>query len=483
MKSPRLISLFAGVGGFELAFTRAGAKLVCSIEINANCRAVIRRHFPKHKIIEDVRSANRDNVPDGDILTMGFPCQNFSAAGLREGFNGEHSVLFFEGLRIVDEKRPCDVVWENVPGLLSSCSCRSCGKRCRVCGELAGADDEQCQVCGSDQLRGKVLPAHRGADLYAIVSAFNVIGYSGAWTLLDSRYFGLSQRRQRLFGVFTRLDSGAERCAEILSLAARLHWNPEKGRPTGKSVAATLTHSARKSSPNGGNCGCLVAGPIAHTLTGKGCDASEDGTGRGTPLTVVAGTVSAKWKKGTVGPAGDECQNLVAFPGRMSGTQCGVQDNIAPSVTQMGRVAVANVTPVNLVQVTSKQNRSNPEPGDPTPTLDTVGKMAVAIQNCTRGKAQNGLGVANPGDPSYTLDCASQHGVANTDSVRRLTPRETERLQGFPDQWTAWGIDENGKRVEMADTTRYEMTGNAVSVPPVEWIAGRLLNDIHRRKT
>jgi DNA (cytosine-5)-methyltransferase 1 len=472
LKPLRLISLFAGIGGFERAFTRHGVKALCSVEINPNCRAVLRRHFPLTKLLDDVTKCDQANLPDSDILSFGWPCQDLSSAGLRRGFNGERSVLFFEALRITDEKRPLAITWENVPGLLSSCSCRECGKRCGDCGELAGADDEQCAVCGSDKLRGRVLQAHRGADLYAIVSSLNIIGYSGAWTLLDARYFGVPQRRQRLFGVFTRLDLGAERCAQILSLPARLQWNPEASGQEGQIVAGTLTHSARKSSPNGGNAGMLVAGTIS---AGNG----HSPVSNGTPTNLVAGTVSAKWKKGTGGPSGDECQNLVtAFPGRMSGTLVSVHDNISPSVT-------------------------------------CINPTAVAIQNCTRGKSQNGLGIAEPGEPCYTLDCASQHGVAfkpshytrdkdgapshiapplvpNADkvdqeavvltdvAVRRLTPRETERLQGYPDDWTAFGLDEHGNRVEMADTTRYEMTGNSVAVPCVDWIAGRIVDELRR---
>ena len=126
--TPRLTSLFAGIGGFERAFQNHGAEPVCSVEINENCRHVLRRHF-KHKLLEDVTKCGAVEIPSTDILTFGWPCQDLSSAGLRRGFNGERSVLFFEALRITDEKRPAYVVWENVPGVLSSGDGRDFGSQ------------------------------------------------------------------------------------------------------------------------------------------------------------------------------------------------------------------------------------------------------------------------------------------------------------------------------------------------------------------
>lgn len=113
--------------------------------------------------------------------------------------------------------------------------------------------------------------------------------------------------------------------------------------------------------------------------------------------------------------------------------------------------------------------------------LDTLGGSAVAFKpsHYTRDKDGAPSNITPPLVPD--ADKGDQEAVILTEmAVRRLTPRETERLQGFDDDWTAWGLDEKGNRVEMADTTRYEMTGNSVAEPCVDWIAGRLVAELQK---
>lgn len=211
MESIKFISLFAGVGGFDLAFERSGMECVAQVEIDPSCRAVLGEHFPGVPRFDDIRTVGAHNLPGCDIVCGGFPCQGLSVAGKRKGLADDRSGLFWEMLRVIYEIRPKIVVWENVPGLLSTCSCSKCGRCCTECGAVAGGDDESCSVCGGTKFSGRVLQNHRGADFYAIISAFDRVGFDGAWRILDAQYFGVPQRRRRLFGVFVGRDFGNSR--------------------------------------------------------------------------------------------------------------------------------------------------------------------------------------------------------------------------------------------------------------------------------
>jgi len=114
----KVLSLFSGVGGFDLALIRKGFTLVGACEIDANARRIYAKRFPGVKIYEDARTIKPDNLPDFDLLVGGFPCQAFSLAGKRLGFKDTRGTLFYEIARIIKEKRPKDILLENVKGLL-----------------------------------------------------------------------------------------------------------------------------------------------------------------------------------------------------------------------------------------------------------------------------------------------------------------------------------------------------------------------------
>ena len=167
---------------------------------------------------------------------------------------------------------------------------------------------------------------------------------------------------------------------------------------------------------------------VAHTLSADGFDASEDGTGRGIPL--VADPISAHE------------QSTYTHEGK-------------------GNFRLRNVIPFDTTQIPHPVNRSRCEPGDPSGSLSKEGHApAVAFRSAETGA--NGIGAAE--ELAYTLDGASQ-GIASS-GVRRLTPVECERLQGFPDSWT--GIP------GMADGPRYKCLGNAVTVSVAGWIGRRI---------
>ena len=152
-------SLFSGIDGFGLAFMRCGMQCEWQVEIDDKCRDVLRRHFDA-EVYADVRTVGKHNLKPVDLICGGFPCQDLSVAGRREGLAGERSGLWFEFARIIDELEPQWVVIENVPGLLS---------------------------------------INKGADFAVIIQWLAQRGYGVCWRVLDSQYFGVPQRRRRVF--------------------------------------------------------------------------------------------------------------------------------------------------------------------------------------------------------------------------------------------------------------------------------------------
>lgn len=165
------VSLFAGIGGFDLAMQRQGVKVVASVEIDKNCNKVLAQHFPNTKQFNDITEVKGSDLigagftPDRGIITGGFPCQDLSVAGKRAGLAGARSGLFWEAARIVEETQSNWFIIENVPGLLTSNS---------------------------------------GADFGVVIGTMADLGYGVAWRVLDAQYFGVPQRRRRVFIVGKR---------------------------------------------------------------------------------------------------------------------------------------------------------------------------------------------------------------------------------------------------------------------------------------
>lgn len=159
-------SLFAGIGGFDLGFERAGWRTAWQVEINARNRAVLNDRFPDAELFEDVRYCGKRNLPWVDCITAGFPCQDISISGSssgkenRKGLGGGRSGLFHEAVRIIGEIQPAWVVLENVPALLHSNDC---------------------------------------ADFEVVINCLAERGYLGFWRVLNARYFGVPQNRRRIF--------------------------------------------------------------------------------------------------------------------------------------------------------------------------------------------------------------------------------------------------------------------------------------------
>jgi len=159
----KVVSLFAGVGGFDRAFDVASGEVVMQCELDKFCQAILKKHWPKAKLASDIKKLEPQDIPDADIWTAGFPCQDVSLARGnhgRNGLKGNHTSLFFELMRLVDVKRPEVLLLENVQGLLNS---------------------------------------HKGCDFGVILMELIARGYAVSWRVMNARYFGVAQSRPRVF--------------------------------------------------------------------------------------------------------------------------------------------------------------------------------------------------------------------------------------------------------------------------------------------
>ena len=256
----RVLSLFSGVGGFDMGLEAAGMTTVFQCEIDKHARAVLDHHWPAVPKWDDVSTLTGEYIlehTDGvDVVAWGSPCQDLSLAGKRAGLSGERSGLFHQGIRIIKELRelsngkyPTWSVWENVVGALSS---------------------------------------NGGADFGEVLFEMDEAGACfSEWAVLDAQYFGVPQRRRRVFVVSCFDPATADRCGDkILAVGESGGGDSAKGKPTRKGSAGKVAES----SGTGGQQGYV-----------------DD---RG----VLRGTVTSKWAKGSGGPVGDEAYNLVVGP-------------------------------------------------------------------------------------------------------------------------------------------------------------------------
>ena len=201
------VSLFAGVGGFDLAMTRKGIKVVATVEIDKKCNEVLAKRFPDAKQFTDVQQITGKDLIDAGfnprqgIITGGFPCQDLSVAGKRAGLAGARSGLFWEIRRVVEETKTEWFILENVPGLLSS---------------------------------------NGGKDFGIVLGEMADLGYSLGWRVLDAQYFGVPQRRRRVFIVGRYLGS-PDSIAKVLFEREGVRRNTTQGNPQRKESTGSLT--------------------------------------------------------------------------------------------------------------------------------------------------------------------------------------------------------------------------------------------------
>lgn len=516
-------SVCSGIEGASVAWSQLGWRCAFMAEVEAFPRAVLKHHYPETPLFGDftkLRDHHRE-VLDVDVLVGGTPCQGFSVAGLRGSLGDDRSNLCLEFIRLADAiddlrraagRPPCWVLWENVPGVFST---EDNAFGCFM-GGLVG-----CDAALDPGARGKWSDAGVAAGPLRVA----------AWRVLDAQHFGLAQRRRRIF-VLALGGAGAWRSADaLLPIADSLQGHPAPRRQAGKGTAPTI--SARTSAGGGlgtdFDCdGGLIAAEISPTMR-----TGDNHTGGGRPYGHDADachslvvTLAARGRGDThqLEYRDDGLANAILTPaGGRGGTGVGavavVNGNSTPELGDDlalplrandgsgNRQAIAfaqntrdevrlqgegdisgalnadegmhqrTYLAFDTTQMTHPANRSHPQPGDPSPPVTTTGHPpAVAftlhgadgtVSTASETESAAALRAREPGKvENSTTTIALQGGSA----VRRLTPTECERLQGFPDGYT--DVPFRGRAA--ADGPRYKALGNSFAVPVVAWIGERI---------
>lgn len=337
----KLLDLFSGMCGFSHAAERHGFFTTAFCEIDKFCHRVIQKHYPDRPLYTDIRDINGGEIEPVDVVTFGSPCQNLSVAGKQDGLKGKQSSLFYEAIRIMREMRektdglyPRYAVWENVPGAFSS------NKR----------QDFRAVL---EEITQAEIPMPKSGR-WANAGMVRGEGYSVAWRNLDAQYWGVPQRRKRIFLV---ADFRGQSAPEILFECEGMSGDITESGKEGQGTAADI---------------------------GEGVTCPRDGV---------------QGQSGTV--------------------EQFVFENHSQDTRYKGPLEVAQ--PVT---------------------------------------ATYGMGGNNQ---PFVVKATSQ---GDNYSVRRLTPIECLRLQGFPDDW----LD----GLKLSDTAKYRMAGNSVAIPCVEFVMKRI---------
>lgn len=434
----RFLSVCSGIEAASVAWNPIGWKAWAFSEIEPFPCSVLAHHYPDTPNLGDMTKFK--DWPDGsvDLLCGGTPCQSFSAAGLRAGLDDPRGQLMLTFGAIAARYRPRWLVWENVPGVLSS---------------------------------------NGGRDFGAFLGLLGHLGYGFAYRVLDAQFVrvdgyarAVPQRRQRVFVVGCLGDWRS--AAAVLLERESLRGDSAPRREAGARIAPCLD-GGPDIGGDGSRVGRLVAADTAPTIDASygrlqgasGQDANHghshlvslclNAKGGGGRLDAESETLIPTTGGGFDVAHGVDFQN-VADTGDVCGTLMG-------EAQKKGGQAGHGVLAFDTTQLTSAANRSNPKPGDPCHPL-AAGAHAPAIAFNARQDPINGP-INGPIDTN-----GATNGVAVAAAVRRLMPVECERLQGFPDGYTA--VMHRGKPA--ADGPRYKALGNSWAIPPVRWIGLRI---------
>ena len=365
----RYFSMFSGVGGFEYGIGDRG-ECVGFSEIDKYAIKTYIKHYPAHRNYGDAKEIDAERLPDFDMLVGGFPCQAFSIAGKRRGFEDTRGTLFFEIARIFKVKSPKPVVLENVKGLLNH---------------------------------------DKGKTFRVIIQTLEELGYDVQWMVLNSKFFGVPQNRERVFIIGS--IRGTSRPEILPFREINKETNELQGQQANTVKARYVAIGDRsyitESKFNAQGYRVRTTDDVSCTLQGQ------------------AGDIGAK----------------------------------------TGLYAIPVLTPD---RENKRQNgRRFKEDGEPSFTLtgqDVHGVMIQSHSPRTNDPKKGGSGPLISGEHSFTKD-RTPHNVIMGMKIRRLTPIECERLQGFPDGWTE----------DVSDTQRYKQMGNAVTVNDIREIVKRFV--------
>jgi DNA (cytosine-5)-methyltransferase 1 len=471
------LDLFSGIGGFHMGLERAGYKVKSYFsEVDKHAIAVYKNQFKDAEYVGSVTDVRGEQLPKIDIITFGSPCQDFSLAGKRKGMGGDRSSLILEAIRLIEECRPGVFIWENVKGTFSS---------------------------------------NAGEDFAAILQAFaNIGGYRLEWQLLNTSWFPRTpQNRERIY---------------LVGYSAKTKRNWKGVFPIGRcDVQNTGQWSKIKEASK----------PVGHRGTGgqQGKVYSDQGHSptisaytSADPTFIKETYTSATevYKRNGTKVSDDIAPTITGGAGNSGGNHSDMACLKVKSGTKSGYEEAQEGDSVSLVQ-DSKTRRGRVGKGKAN-TLDTSCSQGV-VQPVQLGQSsqtfahKSGTIVGKDGQDAFTIRSSNPNGVKveepyyedieigdirydeggfrprkngiapalvgsnnksgtpncsilkdnNTYRIRRLTPIECERLQGFPDNHTAIGVYD-GETKPVSNTQRYKMCGNAVTVDVVHAVAERI---------
>ena len=455
----KYLSVCSGIEAATVAWHTLSWKPLAFSEIEPFPIKVLKHHYPDVPLHGDF-TALRDQswVGDADLLVGGTPCQAFSVAGLRQSLSDDRGNLTLEFVRLADAiddirratgRKPAIIVWENVPGVLSV---KDNAFGCFLAA-LVGNDAPLISTGGKWTNAGMVVGPKRSA----------------AWRILDAQYFGVAQRRRRVF-VIAGSGDGFDP-AEILFEREGMRRDSAPRRKARQEPSATIAACFdRQRSDEYGEA------DIASTMSARDYKDATDLVAQ--PMTQygeIAGTLSARHDSS---PCADRGQNMVAQAIVVHGTQDPCVSDIAFA---QGRNNGGENVLVQPIAFNSKDYGSDATT-DMSPTLRSLGAYdangggSMAVVQPVGTDCYNGT---ITGDIACTMGTtgssvnASGPTVMQSMAVRRLTPRECERLQGFPDDYT--------NIPKAADGPRYKALGNSMAVPVMKWIGKRINNYIGLR--
>lgn len=404
----KFLELCAGIGGFRQALENLGCECVGYSEIDKHAIKLYSAWYNDECNFGDITKIEAEKLPDFELLVGGFPCQAFSIAGKRGGFNDTRGTIFFDFARIMKAKKPKFAIFENVKGLLN----------------------------------------HDGGKTYeTMLRTLDELGYNAQWGILNTRFHGLPQNRERVYIVanlrersstkilFERGNGSADKMERTENGIIGQFYNRKGKTHQDLGVISSEGHSPALLATTHKNPRIVKIGDIDGLNTQY--SRVYDSEGVSTTINAQGGGLGAKtglYKIGTIG--NDSLSNRIYSDKGVSATLCAGNNGGGKRMGGLYKVGM-------YIPKSGKRHQGN----------EIHGKNSV----CACLKTDGGSKMLSTG--------------GYPPKVRRLTPKECFRLQGFKDKMV-----ELGYKLGISDTQLYKMAGNAVSVPVVEWVAQRVLS-------
>jgi DNA (cytosine-5)-methyltransferase 1 len=399
--------MFSGIGGFDLAMRNLGHEIVGACEIDKYARQIYAKQFPGVPIHNDATALQGDTLPQFDVLCGGFPCQAFSIAGKRKGFSDTRGSLFFEIARIAKEKQPSLLFLENVKGLFNH---------------------------------------DNGETFRTILSSLDEVGYDVEWQLHNSKYH-VPQNRERVYIVG---HLRGQRTRQVFPLGNIDSKSIKKiKQPVEQDTEFIPVVNDRNGLREVERATCLDANYF------KGHDYHG------------ARTLIYKLVRAVLTPDRAETRQVgrrikedgePAFAVTTQDRHGVMIETAEPELKKLGQLTPHNGTSVYDISGISPTLISSEGSGSIVKIAEEPKKVNLIYFSNTNANMKQRM---QEKEASWTLGTGTDFGIKEDKKIRKLTPVECERLQGFPDNWTE-GI---------SDTQRYKTCGNAVTVPVVQWIA------------